>query len=68
MRVRARHPYVAGGDFSMTDIKICPALMHGGAAGVAIPDDCSAVSAWQAWLSERPRVKNRSGKMMELPA
>ena len=62
------HPYVAGDDFSMADITVYAALMHAGAAGIAIPDDCSALSAWQAKISERPSVKNRSGQVMELPA
>jgi glutathione S-transferase len=62
------HPYVAGDDFSMADITVYAALMHGSAAGIAIPDDCSALSAWQAKMSDRPSVKNRSGQVMELPA
>lgn len=61
------YPYVAGDDFSMADITVYGALMHAGAAGIAIPDDCSALSAWQAKISERPSVKNRSGQVMELP-
>lgn len=60
-------PYVAGNDFSLADITVYGALLHAGAAGVAIPDDCSALSAWQAKISERPSVKNRSGQVMELP-
>jgi glutathione S-transferase len=62
------HPYVAGDDFSMADITVYTSLLHAGAAGIAIPDDCSALSAWQAKMSERPSVKNRSGQVMELPA
>lgn len=38
-----------------------------GAAGVAIPDDCPALSAWQARIGERDSVKHRSGQQMELP-
>jgi glutathione S-transferase len=60
-------PYVAGNDFSMADITAYAALLHAGAAGIAIPDDCAALSAWQAKVSERPSVKNRSGQVMELP-
>jgi glutathione S-transferase len=52
----------------MADITVYAALMHGSAAGIAIPDDCSALSAWQAKMSDRPSVKNRSGQVMELPA
>ncbi|WP_438391523.1 glutathione S-transferase family protein [Caballeronia sp. DA-9] len=60
--------YVAGNDFSMADITVYAALMHAGAAGVVIPDDCTALLAWQAKMSERPSVKNRSGQVMALPA
>lgn len=62
------HAYVAGDAFSMADITVYAALMHAGAAGVAIPDACTALSAWQAKVSERDSVKNRSGQVMELPA
>jgi glutathione S-transferase len=60
-------PYVAGQQFSMADITVYGALMHAGAAGVAIPDDCPALSAWQARIGERESVKHRSGQQMELP-
>jgi len=52
----------------MADITVYAALMHASAAGIAIPSDCSALSAWQAKMSARPSVKNRSGQVMELPA
>jgi glutathione S-transferase len=61
-------PYIAGDDFSMADITVYAALMHASAAGVVIPDNCAALSAWQAKISDRPSVKNRSGQVMELPA
>lgn len=61
-------PYVAGAQFSMADITVYAALMHAGAAGIAIPEDCAALAAWQGRLAERPSVKNRSGQVMELPA
>src|ERR1700730_12583056 len=52
----------------MADITVYAALMHASAAGIAIPGDCSALSAWQAKMPARPSVKNRSGQVMELPA
>lgn len=61
-------PYVAGEQFSMADITVFAALMHAGAAGVGIPDDCDALAAWQARVADRPSVKHRSGQVMELPA
>jgi glutathione S-transferase len=54
--------YIAGDEFSMADITAYAALLHAGFASVAIPDDCTALSAWQAKISERPSVKNRSGQ------
>jgi glutathione S-transferase len=60
-------PYVAGQQFSMADITVYGALMHAGAAGVAIPDDCPALAAWQVRIGERDSVKHRSGQQMELP-
>lgn len=66
--VLQREPYVAGEQFSMADITVFAALMHAGAAGVAIPGECTALAAWQAKVAERPSVKNRSGQVMELPA
>ena len=61
-------PYVAGENFSMADITVYASLLHAGAAGVAIPDECKALAAWQAKVSERPSVKNRSGQVMEMPS
>jgi glutathione S-transferase len=66
--VLATQPWVAGQQFSLPDITVFAALMHAGAAGVAIPDDCPALAAWQAKMADRPSVKNRSGQVMELPA
>ena len=66
--VLTAHRYVAGEKFSMADITVYAALLHAAAAGVAIPDDCTALRAWQDNVSERPSVKHRSGQVMELPA
>jgi len=61
-------PYIAGEQFSMADITVFAALLHGDAAGIAIPDDCAALSAWRANVSRRPSVKNRSGQVMDMAA
>ena len=55
-------PYVAGEEFSMADITVFAGLMFADAAGIAFPDECIALAAWRAKLSERPGVKNRSGQ------
>jgi len=54
--------YVAGEQFSVADITVFAALMHAAAAGVTIPAELPALAAWQAKVSERPSVKNRSGQ------
>jgi glutathione S-transferase len=61
-------PYVAGAAFSMADITVFAALLHGDAAGIRIPEELTALSAWRAKIAERPSVKYRSGQEMELPA
>jgi glutathione S-transferase len=67
-QVLKSQPYVAGEQFSMADITVFAALLHADAAGIAIPDGCTSLSAWRSKISERPSAKNRSGQVMELPA
>ncbi|KQR76548.1 glutathione S-transferase [Burkholderia sp. Leaf177] len=55
-------PYIAGDEFSMADITAYAALLHAGFTTVTIPDDCTALAAWQKKIAERPSVKNRSGQ------
>ncbi len=55
--------FVAGDAFSMADITVFAGLMFADAAGIAIPDDHSALNSWRAKVSELPSVKNRSGQM-----
>lgn len=39
--------------------------MFADAAGIAIPQDHTAISAWRSKVSGLPSVKNRSGQMFE---
>ncbi|RON49904.1 glutathione S-transferase [Pseudomonas frederiksbergensis] len=51
-------PYVAGDQFSMADITVWAGLIFAGFAQIAIPQECTALVAWNAKVSERPSVKN----------
>lgn len=55
-------PYVAGDTFSMADITVFAGLAFADAAGVAIPEDCTALASWRGKVAELPSVKNRSGQ------
>jgi glutathione S-transferase len=61
-RVLQGRPFVAGGTFSMADITVFAGLMFADAAGLAIPEGCSALAAWRARVAELPSVKHRSGQ------
>lgn len=67
-QVLRSQPYVAGDEFSVADITVLAALMHGGFARIPIPGECTALSAWRSKVEARPSVKNRSGQNLELPA
>jgi glutathione S-transferase len=54
--------YVAGDAFSVADITVYTALIHGTFAGLNVPQDHTALLEWQARVTERPSVKNRSGQ------
>lgn len=56
-------PYIAGDQFSMADITVFAGLMFADAAGLAIPADCTHLTAWRARVAALPSVKNRSGQM-----
>ncbi|MGY8632822.1 glutathione S-transferase [Bradyrhizobium sp. 14AA] len=60
--VLERQPYIAGDTFSMADITVFAGLMFADAAGLAVPDDCSALIAWRARIAALPSVKHRSGQ------
>ena len=64
-QVLETQPYVAGEKFSMADITVFGALIFAGAAGIAIPEDCTSLTAWHARVSELPSVKNRTGQDFE---
>ena len=55
-------PYVAGDKFSVADITVWAALLHGDYAGLTVPSDHTALLEWRARISDRPSVKNRSGQ------
>lgn len=57
-QVLRTQPYVAGDQFSMADITVWAGLIFAGFAQIAIPDECTALVAWNAKVSERPSVKN----------
>jgi glutathione S-transferase len=54
--------YVAGDKFSVADITVWAALMHGDYAGLTVPADHTALLEWRARMNDRPSVKNRSGQ------
>ena len=58
-------PFVAGERFSMADITVLAGLMFAAAAGLAVPESCTALQAWQARVHELPSVKQRSGQGFE---
>lgn len=58
-------PYVAGERFSIADITVFAALLHAGAAGVAIPAELTALAAWQEKVAQREAVKHRGGQSFE---
>ncbi|MBO9559348.1 MAG: glutathione S-transferase [Caulobacter sp.] len=57
-KVLRDQPYVAGEAFSMADITVLEGLVFAGFAKLAVPEDCTALIAWNARLQERPSVKN----------
>lgn len=57
-QVLRSQPYVAGEAFSMADITVYAGLVFAGFASIAIPEECTALVAWQARVQERPSVKN----------
>lgn len=50
-------PYVAGDTFSMADITVLAGLIFAGFASIAIPEECTALAAWQERVQQRPSVK-----------
>lgn len=56
-KVLRDRPYVAGDAFSMADITVLEGLVFAGFAQLAVPEDCTALIAWNQRLQERPSVK-----------
>ena len=54
--VLGTRPYLAGDRFTVADITALAGLAFAGFAEIAIPDDCTALRAWQARVSQRPSV------------
>ncbi|MFJ3484752.1 glutathione S-transferase [Pseudomonas sp. NPDC090202] len=57
-QVLRSQPYVAGDQFSMADITVLCGLIFAGFASIAIPEECTALLAWQAKVQQRDSVKN----------
>lgn len=57
-QVLRTQPYIAGDAFSMADITVLAGLIFAGFASIAIPEECTALTAWQAKVQQRPSVKN----------
>jgi glutathione S-transferase len=57
-QVLRTQPYVAGDAFSMADITVFAGLVFAGFASIGIPEECTALLAWQAKVQQRPSVAN----------
>jgi glutathione S-transferase len=56
--VLRNQPYIAGDAFSMADITVFAGLLFAGFASIDIPVECTALSAWQTKVQQRPSVQN----------
>jgi glutathione S-transferase len=54
--VLQHQPYVAGDRFSMGDITVLAALIFAGYAHLPVPAGCTALTAWNSRMQERPSV------------
>lgn len=61
--VLQKQPFVAGDAFSMADITVYAGLMFADAAGIPVPENCSALNVWRTKVSELPSVSNRGGQV-----
>lgn len=57
-QVLRNQAYIAGDEFSMADITVFAGLLFAGFASIDIPDDCTALSAWQIKIQQRPSVQH----------
>jgi glutathione S-transferase len=60
-KVLRERDYVAGDTFSMPDITVWAGLLFADFAGIAVPEECTALTAWRAKVAERPSVKHPAG-------
>jgi glutathione S-transferase len=60
-KVLREQDYVAGDRFSMPDITVLAGLAFADFAQIAIPAECTALTAWRAKVAERPSVKSPAG-------
>jgi glutathione S-transferase len=60
--VLREQPFVAGDRFSMPDITVFAGLMFADAAGLAMPEECTALAAWRERVAALPSVAGRSGQ------
>lgn len=63
--VLAATPFVAGEQFSMSDITLFVGLLFADLAGIPMPERYTALAAWRVKVSDRPSVKNRSGQSLD---
>jgi glutathione S-transferase len=61
-RILRTETFVAGADFSMADITVFAGLLFADAAGLALPSDLIALTAWRSRIADRRSVKTRSGQ------
>jgi glutathione S-transferase len=54
--VLATRPYLAGDRFTVADITAIAGLAFAGFAEIGVPEECAALQAWQARVSQRPSV------------
>ena len=54
--VLGTRPYLAGDRFTVADITAVAGLAFAGFAEIAIPEECTALRAWQARVAQRPSL------------
>ena len=57
--VLSQQPFVAGEVFSMADITLVGGMIFADLLKLAMPAECTALSAWYARMQQRPSVQNR---------
>lgn len=62
--VLAKQAFLAGGEFSMSDITLFAGLMFADLVGLPVASELTALHNWRDKVSDRPAVRNRSGQTM----